>query len=59
MEKILKGEELPVSKEKWTRKPFTRKELNELAEITPDMDNEEVKKRIRATSFKDWQPVTK
>ena len=59
MEKILKGEELPVSKEKWTRKPITRKEFSKLTEITPDMDNEEVKKRIRATSFNEWQPTVK
>ena len=28
-----------------------RKELNALCEITPDMDEQEIKRRIRATSF--------
>ena len=59
MGKILRNEKLPVSKEKWTREPFTRKEFNELAKVTPDMENAEVRKRIRATSFKEWQPVVK
>jgi len=39
--KILTGEELPESPEKWSRKPFTRKEFNELNKITSEMDSEE------------------
>ena len=56
---ILKGEELPISKDKWTRKPFTRSEFNKLSIITLDMDREEIKKRIKATSHKSWQPQIK
>ena len=59
MKIILKGKELPVSKDKWIRKPFTRNEFNKLSIITPDMDREEIKKRIRATSHKSWQPQIK
>ncbi len=36
---------------KWNRRPYTRCELNELCRITPDMDAEEVARRIRATTF--------
>ena len=54
---ILAGNKLPVSSEKWARKPFTREEFNELSKITPEMSAEEVARRIRATSFGVWQPT--
>jgi methionyl-tRNA formyltransferase len=54
---ILKGKELPVSEERWTRKPFTRKEFNDLGRITPDMSQEEIAERIRATTFGVWKPA--
>jgi methionyl-tRNA formyltransferase len=40
-----------LSREEWQRTPYTRKELNELCRITEDMPDEEVRRRIRATSF--------
>ncbi|MBI5857836.1 MAG: hypothetical protein HZB42_09300 [Sphingobacteriales bacterium] len=49
---ILKGQPLPVSDEQWKRKPFTRKQLDELCTITPDMSKEEIEKRIKATTYK-------
>lgn len=57
MEKILNNEELPKSNDQWSRKPFTRTELNELSKITPDMSKEEIEKRVRATSYGEWQPI--
>jgi methionyl-tRNA formyltransferase len=54
---IVNNEELPASKEEWTRKPFTRKELNELSRITSDMTRDEVEKRVRATAFDIWKPT--
>jgi methionyl-tRNA formyltransferase len=54
---IIEGKELPVSEERWTRRPFSRKELNELGRITPDMTKEEIAKRIRATTFGMWKPT--
>ena len=56
---IIEGKELPESSERWSRKPFTRKDFNQLDQITPDMTKEEVAKRIRATSFGKWKPTLK
>lgn len=56
MGQILQAKPLPVSEETWTRKPFSRNEFNTLCTITPDMDEAELKRRIRATSFGPWQP---
>ena len=42
---------LPRSPRQWTRKAFTRKELDALCEITPDMTRDEVNRRIRATTY--------
>lgn len=50
------GKELPVSEEKWTRPPFSRKQFEELFRITADMSRDEVKRRIRAVSYKQWHP---
>jgi len=55
MNKILNDEKLPISEEKWSRKPFTRKQFNDLVKIEPHMSEEEIKKRVRATSFEGWQ----
>jgi methionyl-tRNA formyltransferase len=54
---LLAGEELPDAAEKWPRKPFTRKQLNELATIKPDMTKEEIERRVRATTFKSYKPT--
>jgi len=48
---IAAGKELPATAEQWTRKPYTRRELNALCEITPDMDAQEIRRRVRATYF--------
>jgi methionyl-tRNA formyltransferase len=52
MDRILQGKPLPVSTEMWKRKPYTRKELNELCYIGPDMPEEEVERRIKATTYR-------
>lgn len=53
---MAEGKELPVSSETWTRKPFTRKQFNELFRITPDMNRDEIAHRVRAVSFGRYQP---
>lgn len=59
MNGILKGKLLPVTNEQWKRKPFTRKQLDELCTITPDMSEVEIKKRIKATTYKTPWAFTK
>jgi methionyl-tRNA formyltransferase len=56
IELIREDQQLPKSTEKWARKPYTRRDLNELATITPDMTGAEIKRRVRATTFGDWRP---
>jgi methionyl-tRNA formyltransferase len=53
---MAQGKTLPSSTEKWSRRPFTRREFNELFRITPDMDKEEIARRVRAVSYGDFQP---
>lgn len=57
MSTIIIGRDLPSSHECWTRKPFTRKELNNLCRITTDMSECEIARRIRATAFDTWKPI--
>ena len=55
--KILSDNPLPISNENWIRKPFTRVELNELSIIKQTMTPQEIDKRIRATSYENFQPT--
>ena len=48
---LLVNQELPQSKEIWKHKPYTRKQLNELCELTPDMDKAEIDRRMKATTY--------
>jgi methionyl-tRNA formyltransferase len=56
---ILNDQPLPVMNEQWKRKPYTRKQLDELCTITPDMTEEEIRKRIKATTYKTPWAFTK
>ncbi|MFH1185841.1 MAG: formyltransferase family protein [Chloroflexota bacterium] len=55
---MAQGRELPVAGERWTRRPFTRTEFNELFKIAPGMSREEIARRIRAVSYGPFQPFT-
>jgi methionyl-tRNA formyltransferase len=46
--------ELSFSNETWKRRPFTRKQLNELSEIKITMTKEEVERIIRATYYPNY-----
>jgi methionyl-tRNA formyltransferase len=59
MNLILEGAPLPLTNESWTRKPFTRKQLDELCYIRPEMSEEEINKRIKATTYKTPWAFTK
>jgi methionyl-tRNA formyltransferase len=48
---IAVGAPLPQSERHWTRRPFTRREMNALKTIEPGMSDEEVARRIRAGTY--------
>ena len=50
---ILLDQAIPQSTETWKRKPYTRKQLNELCELTPDMSKDEISLRLKATTYGD------
>jgi methionyl-tRNA formyltransferase len=56
---ILSDGQLPESKEVWKRRPYTRKQLNELCLLTPQMSGDEIERRLKATTFgeKIWARV--
>lgn len=58
VERIIRGAELPVSGETWTRKPFTRQQFRELGRLTPDMTDQEVARRKRATDVGALKPAS-
>lgn len=49
--RIVRKEPLPTSEESWTRRPYTRSELNELGRITFSMTEDEIRRRYRAMNF--------
>lgn len=49
---------LPESEFKWSKKPYRIKQVDELSEIKPGMTEEEIRLRIRATSYKNFKPFT-
>ena len=51
IEQIASGAPLPDAGETWTRAPYRRTELEALCRITPDMEKEEIERRVRATTF--------
>jgi N,N'-diacetyllegionaminate synthase len=50
MESVIK-KKLPASREDWKRRPYTRRELEELCRVDADMPRAEIEKRIRATRY--------
>jgi methionyl-tRNA formyltransferase len=56
---VIKGVPLPLTTENWSRKPFTRKQLDDLCHIRPEMSEEEINKRIKATTYKTPWAFTK
>lgn len=50
-EVLLAGRPLPVADETWSREPYKRHELDALCRITPEMEAEEIERRIRAVTF--------
>lgn len=51
MTDVLRGVPLARAAESWTRTPYTRRQLDALCRVTPDMTPEEIHRRVRATAF--------
>lgn len=56
MGRVAMGEILSAGDETWSRQPYTRKELNALAIISPDFPADEISRRVRATTYGAWKP---
>ncbi|TAK18722.1 MAG: hypothetical protein EPO35_01120 [Acidobacteria bacterium] len=54
---LARGEALPLSGDAWAPNARTRRELDALARISPDMSAAEVARRVRATTFGSWKPT--
>jgi len=48
---IMINKKIPDTIERWSRKPYTRKDLENLCKINADMKKEEIKRRVRATYY--------
>lgn len=59
MELVLKEAPFPVTNDTWKRKPYTRKQLDDLCHIRPDMAEDEINRRIKATTYKTPWAFTK
>ena len=51
VDSFVQGKKPQAGNQQWERKPYTRKELNNLCLLTKDMDRQEMKLRIAATTF--------
>ena len=58
MGRIIRGEDLPVSRATWTRRPFTRKQFSELGRFDPGMTEQEIAKRRRALDVSALEPAS-
>lgn len=52
--RIARGAPLPRAGHGWSRRPFRFRDLERLRRITPDMDEDEVRRRVRATTYPGW-----
>lgn len=53
MDFILKKKKLPHCNETWKRAPYTRKELDALCKLDPNMTKSEIERRVKATTYPD------
>lgn len=48
---IAKGKPLPVADRRWSRRPYTRREMNDLKLLDETMSAREIDRRVRATLY--------
>ena len=51
MHLIADGRPLPVAERQWSRRPYTRKEMNALKMLDEHMTQREIDRRVRATTY--------
>lgn len=56
---VLKGGDLPEASVGWSRKAYQLAEVDTLATLDYSMSSEEIRRRVRATSFRQWLPKIK
>ena len=49
--RIAAGRELPKAERQWSRRPFTRREMEDLKRIDPNAPPGEIRRRLRATIY--------
>jgi methionyl-tRNA formyltransferase len=55
MSLIKKGTNLPTSDEQWSRKAYRLKDFHALRKVTPEMDEKEIRRRIRAATYPGYE----
>ena len=58
LQALARGEGLRAAGIGWTRTAFSTKLLNELCVVTPDMTEEEIRRRVRATTYPGYPGAT-
>lgn len=48
---IARGEKLPIAGKSWTRRAYTKREMEALKRLSPGMNADEIKRRVRATVY--------
>ena len=51
MDQYIRTGTLKITDDRWARRPYTRKELNDLCVLTLDMSEAEMRRRIRAVDY--------
>jgi len=51
LSRLRSGAPLPETGRSWTRDPFRRRDLDALCRITPDLPADEIRRRVRATTY--------
>lgn len=55
IDRLLSREVLSTTNEQWSKNKRNRKDLDQLATITPEMSKDEMSKRVRATNFEKFK----
>jgi methionyl-tRNA formyltransferase len=51
LSRLRSGQPLPEASRAWSRRPFRRCDLEALCHVTPDLPADEIRRRVRATTY--------